>query len=193
MAGLKSTRFIFAFALILLALPGVAAAQSSTFVIDFTRVGTPGTTTVTTTDPFTLEATTIVVDTGAFVNPCTSEYVDVRGSSTISTVTTVDKFGTVKVNVSEVTKGLGVGWVLKNGNPTLTGSNYVFSETQNFTFRLPMTGEEFSSDFADKLTLKGARSVDNWVIRAHFRIKVNADGTTQVFMLKTTADPTCKG
>jgi len=76
--------------------------------------------------------------------------------------------------------------------PTLTGSSYTFNESQNFTFRLPTAGDEFASDFSDKLAMKGAKSIDNWVIRANFRIKVNADGTVQVFMIKMNAD-NCKG
>ena len=191
MAALKSYRVILG-ALILLAMPAVVAAQSSTFIIPFDRTGTPGTATVSTTDPMTGLPTTITVDTGAFINPCTAENVDVRGTSTISTVQTVDKLGTVKVNVSEVTKGTGAGWILLNGVPTLTGANYAFNESQQFTFRLPAVGEEFASDFADKIAMKGSKSIDNWVIRAHFRIKVNVDGTVQIFMIKTNAD-VCKG
>lgn len=193
MAAFKVNRFIVALsALVLLALSGTAAAQSSTFIEEFVRVGPPGTTTVETIDPLTLEATSIVVDTGAFVNPCTSENVDVRGNSTISTVQTVDKFGTMRVNVSVVTKGTGLGWVAGVTDPIFTGSTYSFSDSQQFTFRLPVAGEAFSSDFSDKLALRGAKSIDNWVVRAHFRIKVNTDGTTQVLLIKMNAD-SCKG
>jgi hypothetical protein len=190
MAALRSTFIIGA--LILLALPPAVAAQSSTFIVEYDRSGTPGTTTVSTTDPLTGLPTTVVVDTGAFTNPCTSELVDVRGTTTISIVQSVDKFGQLKVNVSEVTKGSGAGWLVLNGIQTFTGSTYAFNESQQFTFRLPSAGEAFSSDFADKLSMKGAKSIDNWVIRAHFRIKINADGTVQVFMIKMNAD-TSKG
>ena len=180
-------------ALIFLGLPALAAAQSSTFVIPFQRVGTPGTATVIQTDPFTGEAIEVVVDTGAFVNPCTLEYVDVNGVSTITTLQSIDRFGTLKVNVNMSTKGKGQGWLLVGGTPTFTSSTYTFSEGQQFTFRLPSAGQEFSSDFADKLTMKGAKSTDNWTIRAHFRIKVSASGVVQVFMLKTNAGDVCKG
>jgi hypothetical protein len=191
MAALKSYRVIFG-AFILLAMPAVVAAQSSTFVIPFDRTGTPGTTTITTIDPMTGQPISEVVATGAFVNPCTAENVDVRGSATISTAQSIDKFGTVKVNVSEIIKGTGAGWVVLNGLPTFTASSYTFNESQNFTFRLPSAGEEFASDFTDKLAMKGQKSIDNWVIRAQFRIKVNVDGTVQVFMIKMNADQ-CKG
>lgn len=193
MAASKHHSLIFPLcALALLALPGLAAAQSSVFVEDFIRVGIPGTQAIETIDPLTLEPTTIVVDTGAFVNPCTFENVDIRGTSTISTLQTIDKYGTVKVNVSVVTKGTGQGWVVTATDPLFTGSTYAFNDSQQFTFKLPVVGQEFSSDFSDKLALKGAKSIDNWIIRAHFRIKVNADGTVQVFMIKMNAD-TCKG
>ena len=192
MAGFKS-RFIVGLALVVLALPAMVAAQSSTFIVNFDRTGIPGTATISTTDPMTGLPTTMVVDTGAFLNPCTSENVDVLGTSSISAVQTIDKFGTVKVTVSEVTRGTGSGWILLNGVPSFTGSTYTFNESQQFTFRLPAAGEEFASDFTDKIAMKGAKSIDNWIARAHFRLKVNADGTVQVFLVKTTADPTCKG
>lgn len=194
MPRLESRRLILGVTLVLLALPAIAAAQSSTFIVDFNRTGTPGTATVVTTDPLTGQPTTITVDTGAFHNPCTGENVDVRGTSTISTNQTIDRFGTVKVVVSEVTKGRGAGWIPDVlGAPIFTGSTYTFTESQQLTFRLPAAGEEFASDFADKIAMKGAKSIDNWIVRAHFRVKVNADGTVQVFLIKTTADPTCKG
>jgi hypothetical protein len=193
MAAMKRHQIIVGLsALVLLGLPFLAAAQSSTFVVPFERVGTPGTQVVTQIDPMTGEATQITVDTGAFVNPCTLEYVDVIGVSTIVTLQTVDRFGNLKVTVSVNTKGTGQGWLLLNGVPTPTLSTYCFTDGQQITFRLPSVGQEFSSDFVDKLTMKGSKKIDNWVIRAHFRIKVNAAGEVQVFMTKMNAD-TCKG
>jgi len=193
MAALKSYRVICG-ALILLALPAVVAAQTSTFVIPFDRTGTPGTEVVTVIDPLNPAQTiTQTNDIGAFVNPCTAENVDVRGASTISTAQSIDKFGNLKVNVSEITKGTGAGWVLLNGVQSFTASTYAFNESSQFKFTLPPTGsKEFTSDFVDKLAMKGQKSIDNWVIRAVFRIKVNADGTVQVSMVKMNAD-TCKG
>ena len=61
MAGFKS-RFIVGLALVVLALPAMAAAQSSTFIVEFNRTGTPGTATVTTTDPLTGQPITMIVD-----------------------------------------------------------------------------------------------------------------------------------
>ena len=193
MAPFESRRFVFGLALVL-ALPGMAAAQSSTFIIDFNRTGLPGTEVVTQIDPLNPSQTiTTTVATGAFVNPCTSQNVDVIGTSTISTVQSIDKFGQLKVSVSEVTKGTGTGWIGADyATRTLTGATYAFNENSQFTFRLPAAGAEFTSDFTDKLAMKGAKSIDNWVIRATFRIKVNADGTVQVFMIKMNAD-NCKG
>ena len=48
------------------------------------------------------------------------------------------------------------------------------------------------NEFVDKLAMKGARSTDNWVIRARFRIHVDSAGVVKVFMIKTSAD-NCKG
>jgi hypothetical protein len=178
---------------ILVGLPAAGLAQSSTFVLPFDRTGTPGTTTASTIDPLTGLPTTITVDTGAFVNPCTFENVDVTGSSTVSTVQSVDRFGTLKVNVSVVSKGTGMGWIpASDGTQLFTGGTYSFSESQQFTFRLPSTGSAFSSDFTDRLALKGAKSVDNWIVRALFRIRISEAGEVQVSLMKTN-EGVCKG
>ena len=178
--------------LVALLLPVVATAQTSIFEIPLDRTGIPGTTTVTQIDPMTGQSQTLTVDTGAFDNPCTLEFVDVSGVTTISTQQSVDKFGTMKVNVGVVSKGTGLGWVDVGGTPTFSGSTYGFSETQSFTFRLPSVGDAFSSEFVDKLAMKGARFNDNWIIRARFRIHVASDGTVKVYLMKMTADA-CKG
>ena len=185
------TRLTFS-TLVALLLPVIAAAQTSIFVVPLDRTGTPGTTTVTQYDPLTGQPQTVVVETGAFDNPCTLEFVDVTGTSTITTQQSVDKFGTMKVNVGVVSKGTGLGWVDVAGTQTFTTSTYTFNETQSFMFRLPSAGQEFVSEFVDKLSMKGARSTDNWVIRARFRIHVDSAGVVKVFLLKTTAD-NCKG
>jgi hypothetical protein len=194
MAAMNSRRIVFVLGvLMVLVLPSMAAAQSSTFIITFDRTGTPGFKTIDLVDPMSGVVTPTVVQTGAFVNPCTLENVDVRGTSTITTNQTVDKWGNLKVSVSEVSKGAGAGWLpAADGTQLFTASRYAFSDSQSFTFQLPTIGEEFSSDFSDKFQLRGAKAVDNWTIRAHFRIKVNADGTVQVFMIKT-SDGVCKG
>ena len=181
---------------LLLAIPAPSQAQSSsTFVVAFDRTGDPGTEIVLEPDPLNPGNTiALAVSTGAFMNPCTLENVDVTGSSTISTVQTVDKFGTVKVNVSVRTKGTGSGWVGADyARAVFTGSSYAFDDNQQFSFRLPAVGQEFTSDFSDKLSMRGAKSVDNWTVRAHFRIKVDAAGETQVLLMKTSEDPNCKG
>jgi hypothetical protein len=193
MTALKVNRIVFGLcALALLALPAMAAAQSSTFVVALDRTGTPGTAQISAIDPMTGEPTTLTVDTGAFVNPCTLENVDVLGSTTISTLQTVDKWGTVKVNVSVLSKGTGRGWVPDVSGQLFTGSDYAFSESQSFKFQLPVIGQEFSSDFSDKLSLRGAKSIDNWTIRANFRIKIDAAGVVQILKINETGD-TCKG
>lgn len=177
----------------LLAFPIASAAQSSTFPVPFDRTGAPGTSTIDVIDPVTLQPVPTVVETGAFVNPCTLENVDVTGTSTITTLQTVDKFGTTKVNVSVSTKATGFGWVLNGTEQFFTGSNYTYTDSQQFTYRLPSSGEEFSSDFTDRLSLKGAKSIDNWNVRAHFKIKVSPSGVVQVLLIKMTADDGCKG
>jgi hypothetical protein len=196
MAALKLHRIVFVVgALVLLVLPSIAAAQSSsTFVVPFDRTGDPGTEVLLQPDPLNpLNMIEVPVDFGAFVNPCTLENVDVAGASTITQLQTVDKFGTVKVKVSVATKGTGRGWVGDTyAGATFTESTYAFSENQQFTFQLPSIGSEFSSDFTDKLSMRGAKSIDNWTVRATFRIKVDSAGTVKIEVMKLSGD-ICKG
>jgi hypothetical protein len=192
MAGLKSVRFIVGFALMALVIPAMAAAQSSTFVVPFDRTGEQGTRQVTQIDPLTGQSTTIAVDTGAFLNPCTAEFVNVTGHSTISTSQSLDKFGVTKINVTVITKGTGAGWVGSALAPTFTGAIYSFNESQSFNVRMPSTGQEFLSDFSDKISMRGAKSIDNWTIRANFRLRVDAAGIVKVELIKLSGD-ICKG
>ena len=166
-----------------LAIPAPAAAQKgSTFVVTFDRSGTPG------------------VDaagnpTGAFVNPCTNEFVDVFGSSAITISQVLDTKGNIKTTVNTSTKGTGSGWVVDPIDPTLklfTGATYGFSETQQFFVKVGV-GEAFESDFFDKLAMKGARSTDNWVIRARFRLKISETGEVLVNLVRLNDGDMCKG
>lgn len=120
-----------------------------------------------------------------FINPCVAnDSVAVTGSSTTTLSDTVTPTGDRRIAVSVVTRGTGIG--------TPSGESYVFSESQNFNVKAPMIGEEFDSTFSDKLSLKGAGPTDNWVIRAYFRIKINAAGDVLVSIDRMNAD-TCKG
>ena len=187
---------------LLLAFPAAAAAQI-TAEIPFDRQGEPGAMTVTQTDPLNpTQTVTVTVPTGAFINPCTFEYVDILGTSVVSSSQSIDKFGFLKVNVGIVTKGSGVGHLdddgdLTNGGYTevLSGSNYSFLETQSFNFKIPvatLSTSAFTSDFIDKISMKGARSIDNWVIRVVFRVKVS-NGEVKVFLVRMNDANVCKG
>jgi hypothetical protein len=193
MAGLKSYRFILT-ALMVLAIPALAAAQSSVFVQPFDRTGLPGTTTITQIDPLNPTQTiTATVPTGAFKNPCTLENVDVTGSTTITTLSTVDKFGVTKVDISVLTKGTGQGWTgSDHAVRIISGAVYSFNDSQSFSFKLPLIGQEFVSDFSDKISMKGAKSIDNWTIRANFRVRVDSTGAVKVARISETGD-VCKG
>lgn len=194
MVAMNIRRFTFGVPILaaLLALPATVAAQSTIVSIPFDRSGPQGTMIVDTLDPMTGQPVQMLVDTGAFSNPCTLEFVDVIGVSNVSTLIAVDKFGTQKVNVSVNTKGSGRGWIGDPLAPTFTLSTYDFSESQQFVFRLPAVGEEFASDFSDKLAMRGAKSIDNWTVRAHFRIKVSSDGKVLLNLMRLTGDQ-CKG
>jgi len=158
----------------LLAIPSAAAAQASTFVILFERVGEPE------LDVFGNP----VPGTGAFMNPCTAEAVDVIGSTTITISQQVTRDGDVRTNIGAVTKGTGVGAV--------SAASYSFAESQQFTLRIPALGTAFDSTFSDKLWMNGARAIDNWSIRATFRVKVSTTGEILVTRESMTGD-VCKG
>jgi hypothetical protein len=163
--------------------PPFASAQStSTFIVDLDRTGNPG------------------VDangnpTGAFENPCTLERVDVTGTSTLTiTQQPANQKGEVKTSVGVSSKGSGTGWVgdLWPGLPT--GHTYVFSENQSFVTTVPILaiGEIFESTFSDKLTMKGAGNLDNWIVRAYFKLKIDSKGFIQVSIARATGD-VCHG
>jgi hypothetical protein len=159
MTAFKLTRTVGGLLLLgaILAVPSIAAAANSSFII-----------------PFKL----------TLLDPCTNELVDVTGASTVTIAETVDRTGQTKTAVSVTTKGTGVGQVTLN--------SYPFSENQNFTVKAAVIGEAFDSAFSDKLSLKGPGSVDNFVVRAFFRIKIDALGNIQVLIENMNSD-VCKG
>ena len=165
-------------------LPMTAAAQTSVFIQEFSRTGPPE-----------FDATGVQVS-GAFINPCTADLVDVTGVTTITTSQGLDNKGNIVIKVGTVTKGKGIGWLPSAAGPVLTARTYSFNETQSFNVKFPndpMVSQAFESDFFDKIAMKGAKSVDNWMIRARFRIKIAADGTVMVNLIKMTAGDGCRG
>lgn len=169
--------------------PMNAAAQSgtSTFLVPFERSGYPQ-----------LDDAGLPIEgTGAFLNPCTLEYVDVFGSSAISIAQSLDKYGNLKVSVSTLTKGTGTGWLPDPfGNQVLSGKTYVFRDTQSISIKQPPLSsgsQEFESDFFDKISMRGAGKTDNWMFRARFRIRIAADGTVQVNLVRITEGDGCRG
>ena len=192
MASLRIHRTVFGIcALMLLVRPGMAAAQSaSTFVVPFDRTGAPG-------------VDTLGNPTGAFDNPCTGEWVNVTGSSSLTfNISAKDSKGEQKTTISITSTGTGAGWVSSANPPTaddyanatFTGSTYVFRENQKVVATVPvlLTTEFFESSFSDKFAMKGQGPTDNWVIRAYFRIKISGTGVIQVFIDRMTGD-VCKG
>src|SRR4051812_40530051 len=201
----------------LLAVPRTAAAQASTFPIAFDRTGAPGSEIVNVIDPITglqvLDANGNPVfatrPTGAFIDPCTSAYVDVTGTTTLSINVNITGNGSAKVSVGETTKGAGIG---RNNaglvfNPdgtltttipydgTVTTSLYSFAESQQFNTQFTLNGDPMtitSSTFSDKLFLKGASKVDNWTIKATFTIKINGQGKV-TSVNSTFSGDVCKG
>lgn len=158
-------------------LPATPQAQrSSTFVIEFERTGPPE------INP----DGTIKPNTGGLLNPCTQELVDVTGSSTITIVDGVYPNGDRKISVSVSTKGVGIG--------QLSGALYPFRESQSFNVRsAPSPSLLFESTFSDKLAMKGLRSVDNWIMRAFFRIRIDEAGNIITDLQRITDGDLCRG
>ena len=175
---------LLAILLVAVFLPVTAAAQTSVFIQEFSRTGPPE-----------FDATGVQVS-GAFINPCTADLVDVTGVTTITTSQGLDNRGNIVIKVGTVTKGKGVGWLASATGPVLTGRTYSFSESQSFNVKFPndpTVSQAFESDFFDKISMRGAKSVDNWLIRARFRIKIAADGTVMVNLIKLNSGDGCRG
>jgi hypothetical protein len=183
------------FAAALFALPATAAAQASTFVLSFDRTGTPGAELKPVLDPITGlplldpsgQPVMLVTQTGAFVNPCTGENVDVIGSTTLTIFTNITGSGSMKISVGEVTKGNGLG--------QMSGFTYSFSDSQQFNSQFAVSSDPTTlteTTFSDKLFLRGAKSVDNWTIRATFKVQVNGNGVVTSVTENLTGD-VCKG
>lgn len=158
---------------VLFGLPAPAAAQTSTFVIPFDRTGPPDLD----------DLGNPIPNTGAMLNPCTLEFVDVLGVSTIK-VTQGLTGSTLKTTVNTTTKGSGTG--------QLTGIVYPFNETQQFLVKNNL-GQIVESEFVDKLSLKGPQSIDNWIVRARFRIKIGPSGAVQIDLVRINDGDQCKG
>lgn len=206
MTALKTSRFIVGVLAVaaLLVSPSIATAQSktSTFTIAFDRTGTPGTETVQVIDPVsgqpvvdpaTGQVVTTTRPTGAFMNPCTAEHVDVLGSTNVSVTTSVTNKGALKVTVSELTKGTGSGWTgNSSADAIFTGNAYIFSDSQQFS-TISVAGQLQSSDFGDRFTMRGQGPLNNWIIRVTMTLTVDALGNATVTIKNMTADPTCRG
>jgi hypothetical protein len=183
-----------AFALVTFAFVATSAfAQSSVFTFKFERFGPPRTEIQEVLNPATGLVELVPVQVGAFVNPCTSELVDVFATTTLTTNQTVDNKGNTKLDINVVTKGTGTGWNPgPNGEVVLSGATYIFSDTQNFNVKFATGTPLFESEFTDRMVLRGAKSVDNWTIRARFRVRVGADGVVKIEPIEIVRD-TCKG
>jgi hypothetical protein len=197
MTGTKVTRSLIGIGCLaaVLAFPAMAAAQASTFTIPFDRTGAPGQDCHQAIDPVTGlpvvdangQPVIVCVPTGSFINPCTAENVGVLGSTTLSINVNISGSGSAKVSVGEVTKGTGLG--------ALSGTTYAFSESQQFNTQFTLNGDPntlTSSTFSDKLFMKGAKSVDNWTIKATFTIRINGQGVVTSVNSTMTGD-ICKG
>jgi hypothetical protein len=158
---------------VLFGVPATAAAQSSTFIVAFERVGPAA------LDDFGNP----IPNTGALLNPCTTEFVDVLGVSTIKVSQSLAGT-TLKTSVSVATKGSGTGW--------LTATVYPFNESQSFLLKSAF-GSVVESEFVDKLAMKGPQSIDNWFVRARFRIKIGPTGAVQIDFVKVNDGDQCKG
>ena len=158
-----------------LALPGAVYAQSSTLIVPFERIGAPDLD----------DLGNPVPGTGGMDNPCTGERVDVIGSSTITTSSTLMNNGDIRTSVSVLTKGTGVG--------QSSGVLYPFRESQSFSIRRPSAGgPAIDSTFNDKLAMRGPGAVDNWVVRVTMRLRIDAAGNVIVDTTRLN-EGVCKG
>ena len=158
-----------------LAVPGAAYAQTTTLIVPFERLGAPELD----------DLGNPVPGTGGMANPCTGELVDVVGSSTITTSQKLANNGDIVTSVTVLTKGTGTGQV--------SLVLYPFRESQSFSVRRPSAGgPAIDSTFNDKLAMRGPGAVDNWVVRATMRLRIDAAGNVLIDTVKLN-EGICKG
>jgi hypothetical protein len=99
-------------------------------------------------------------------NPCTKEIVNITGTLTATSTVTTNASGTVRTSITLVANGVGIG--------ATSGLMYSFSETQDLSMKLSGLASEL--DTTVKLSMKGARSLDNWSSRLKLHLTINANG-----------------
>jgi hypothetical protein len=133
-------------------LAGRAQTASLQFAIDNRDVGT--------IDP---ESGQVIAP---LMNPCTKELVNITGTLAATSTVTTNASGIVRTSITLVANGVGMG--------ATTGLLYSFSETQDLSMKL--SGLESELDTTVKLSMKGARSLDNWSSRLKLHLTLNANG-----------------
>lgn len=153
---------------------GLLALAPTTVVVPFERSG-----------PQVLDANGLPI-AGGFFNPCTSELVDVTGSSTITLTDVLLNNGERRTTIDVDTTGTGVG--------QLSQVIYPFREDQSFNVKRPISGGlAFESVFTDKIRMRGPGNIDDWTLRATFRIKVNDLGEVLVNVVRISDQDGCTG
>lgn len=118
---------------------------------------------------------------GAMFNPCTGELVDVSGSTAI-TVTEALLTNAVRRRTFDIeTTGSGAG--------RSSGGLYPISEDQAFD----VIGSLTESAFTDKIHMTGAGNVDDWTLRATFRLRLNDLGGVDATLIKFGDEDGCSG
>jgi hypothetical protein len=171
MSAFRSGRLIVAVcAVAVLAVPTVAKAQSESLQvpIDNADVGQ--------IDPET------GVAIAPLFNPCTNEVVDIAGTVTVRSTASTGPSGIQRSTLTIVANGVGTGQV--------SGLLYTFSENQQLTTKL--SGMEMELDTTVKLSMKGAKSLDNWTSQLKLHITINANGTATSGFTHVTGDR-CNG
>lgn len=171
MFAFRSGRLLVAVcAMAMLAMPAVAKAQSETLqiAIDNADVGQ-------------VDAETGLVISG-LQNPCTAEKVDIVGTLTATTNVSTGPSGIQRTTITFVANGVGTGQT--------SGLLYTFSENQQLTSKI--SGLEMELDTTFKLSMKGAKSLDNWTSQLKLHITINANGIPTSGFTHVSADK-CNG
>jgi len=106
-------------------------------------------------------------------NPCNGgDPVMVSGTETIVISSKITGAGQLHLDISDVSKGSGISTI------DLTRT-YTFSDNEQFSVNATLPFDPLglnSFTFTQKLFLKGAKSLDNWVVRASFVLQINQQG-----------------
>jgi len=108
------------------------------------------------------------------VNPCTRQYVNVSGTTTLSVSEAVDETGRLKFVLSAATNLTGT-----NATSTMlsnTATSYSFTEIENVVGRAT-AAQPLELGFDSKMQARGSTAGDRWGLAVRIKVAIDEFGT----------------